>query len=338
MNWKAKISLTSFILIPVIVGIAVWIWVYRPFVQQPESDVFLQKAPPPNEQWHVLIPNLTEARVVVLDRPHEPHELQTAAQLKNNRVRTFSITTNGMGLRNPPIGVKNGFRILCVGESVTFGWGVAREDSYPAQLAKLLNVEVINAGVPSARIEYSTHWIQNKAEQLQPDLILLTARPDWHHPHALQDFVNRIENAQRYIAPVPVGLILPPLSSFDRRGLSNANREIRKIQQSLSKLPILDLSPVFHKKRKLQGVRLEVKGDRQHLISHDNQILIDAENLPLKPGNPVLSKEITQAFEADLSLKEALMFDGGHPDEEGFAVFAEEVAKWIKKEGWYSNF
>jgi len=338
MNWKSKFSLASFVLIPLIVGLVLWVWLANPFSNTPESDLFLKTAEPPNQKWHVLIPNLDNAKVFVLDRPHEPHELESQDALKKyKRVRQFTIQTNEVGMRHPSIKPKKGFRILCVGESVTFGWGVDVKDSYPSQLSKLLNVEVINAGVPSARVEYSSYWIQNYAESYQPDLILLTGRPDWLHPHAIQDFVNRIQHAQRYIAPVPIGLILPPLSSFDRRDLANAEREVREIKQSLPDLPVLDLSPVFREHRYNKGVRLVIKGNRQQLLSHDGNVLVDAENYPLMPGKPVLDAAIGKAFENDINMKEALMFDGGHPDEEGFLVFATEVAAWIQKNGWSAN-
>ena len=37
--------------------------------------------------------------------------------------------------------------IVAFGDSITYGYGVALEESYPAQLQKLLGVEVVNAGI-----------------------------------------------------------------------------------------------------------------------------------------------------------------------------------------------
>ena len=80
---------------------------------------------------------------------------------------------------------------------------------------------------------------------------------------------------------------------------------------------------------------METKEGRQRLLSQDGTVLVDVESPPLRPGNPVLVSEVVDSFEEDLSLKEALMFDGGHPDEEGFTLFASSVADWIKKNNWY---
>jgi lysophospholipase L1-like esterase len=43
-------------------------------------------------------------------------------------------------------------RIICIGDSLTFGWGALDEETYPAILGKLLapDFEVINGG---------SHWV-----------------------------------------------------------------------------------------------------------------------------------------------------------------------------------
>ncbi|MFQ5473873.1 MAG: SGNH/GDSL hydrolase family protein, partial [Dehalococcoidia bacterium] len=64
---------------------------------------------------------------------------------------------NEHGLRGPSITVEkppNTFRVLCLGDSFTFGEGVRQHDTYPTRLQALLSqampdktVEVLNAGV-----------------------------------------------------------------------------------------------------------------------------------------------------------------------------------------------
>jgi lysophospholipase L1-like esterase len=89
---------------------------------------------------------------------------------------------NSLGLRNAEINVTkdpNTYRILCFGDSFTFGWGVEIEDSWPMQLEKLLktrgfkNVEVINCGEPG---EYSHGYkkcMRKAIPLLKPDLVLV---------------------------------------------------------------------------------------------------------------------------------------------------------------------
>lgn len=92
------------------------------------------------------------------------------------------VRTNSMGLRAGgiyPQRQDNTLRIVCLGASPTFGWGVAEQDTYPAQLQQLIqastsnqqNIEVINAGV----IGYSSHQglslLKKNILKLSPDII-----------------------------------------------------------------------------------------------------------------------------------------------------------------------
>lgn len=93
------------------------------------------------------------------------------------------IRTNSLGLRSAevtepkPAGV---FRILVLGDSVTFGWGLRGEDTYPSQLASLLatlrpnqRFEVINAGVSGYGTWQQASWLQDTGLDLQPDVIVV---------------------------------------------------------------------------------------------------------------------------------------------------------------------
>jgi lysophospholipase L1-like esterase len=83
-------------------------------------------------------------------------------------------------LRNAAINFdkKDKFRILCVGDSWTYGWGVSDGFTWPKQLEQLLknrgitNIEIINCGQPG---QYPTRY-REKLEQLlpllKPDLVL----------------------------------------------------------------------------------------------------------------------------------------------------------------------
>lgn len=94
------------------------------------------------------------------------------------------VTINNLGLRGPdttlekPPGV---FRIIGVGDSITFGYGVRVEDTFLKVLERNLNesapanlrYEVINAGIPATGLEYYTHFIENDAPAMHPDLLVV---------------------------------------------------------------------------------------------------------------------------------------------------------------------
>jgi len=75
---------------------------------------------------------------------------------------------------------KNVFRIIGLGDSVTFGAGVQIEDTYLKQLETMLNkaslqrnFEVLNMGVPAYNTYQESIYLKEKGLQYQPDLLIL---------------------------------------------------------------------------------------------------------------------------------------------------------------------
>ncbi|MBI3723484.1 hypothetical protein HY251_05960 [bacterium] len=95
----------------------------------------------------------------------------------------YHLKTNSLGLRDERALVpkrKGVFRVLVVGDSMTFGLGVEREEAFPAQLEKRLSkalapreVEVVNAGVPCWGQREELAFLEHRARELEPDAIVL---------------------------------------------------------------------------------------------------------------------------------------------------------------------
>lgn len=69
-------------------------------------------------------------------------------------------------------------RILFLGDSVVFGYGVAIKDVVTSRLEKLLGargdkVEVINTGVPSFNTEQEVAFLENEGIRYKPDFVIL---------------------------------------------------------------------------------------------------------------------------------------------------------------------
>ncbi len=82
--------------------------------------------------------------------------------------------------RGGKIEVEGAIRILCVGDSHTFGLPLPVEESYPAQLSEALaarypalDVEVVNLGVPSLNSAFVANRLEQQMHQMQPQLVIV---------------------------------------------------------------------------------------------------------------------------------------------------------------------
>ena len=93
------------------------------------------------------------------------------------------VTINSMGLRNDEISLAKPdgvVRILMLGDSVTFGWGVLQNDTVAAKLQELLNatpgatsIEVINSGVGNYNTVQEITYFLSRGIELDPDIVVL---------------------------------------------------------------------------------------------------------------------------------------------------------------------
>ena len=105
------------------VGAGAWI-TWQRHQQRVVSDVVTRRAAEIGPGAQQLIPNLTGADLVALDRPHNPEELRRGDRQRFKRRRPFRVDTNRWGTRGPDFSVPaTGYRVVAVGDSVTFGWG-----------------------------------------------------------------------------------------------------------------------------------------------------------------------------------------------------------------------
>lgn len=89
------------------------------------------------------------------------------------------VLTNSIGFRNPEIKQKQKTRIICLGASPTFGYGVKYEDTYPFVVEQNLKLkgfdtEVINAGEIGYSSYQGLNLLKNKIINLKPDIITIS--------------------------------------------------------------------------------------------------------------------------------------------------------------------
>ena len=111
------------------------------------------------------------------------------------------VVTNSLGLRSPEPGPRprSGaeYRILSMGESSTFGSGVAGSETYTARLADDLQaagwaprVTAINAGVPAYSSFQSVKYLELRGLALEPDLLLFYHEVNDYLPSSVRDSSN----------------------------------------------------------------------------------------------------------------------------------------------------
>jgi len=95
--------------------------------------------------------------------------------------RPYHVQTNSAGLRNVAEPSNDGFRILAIGDSQTFGAYNVNEDTWPAWAENDLNLrakqagrfQVLNAGISGYTISDELAYLKDKGVALQPKLVLL---------------------------------------------------------------------------------------------------------------------------------------------------------------------
>lgn len=280
-----------------------------------------------NAFW--LKANLDDARVIVPDRPHTHQE---ALRGGVPRVREFRVSTNADRLRGPALSPKGSKpRVIAVGDSVTLGWGVGESETWPAQvqarlLAKGLDTEFLNAGVPANPTHTMSAWLQKKGSAMDADLVLFCRRP---HMSDFNSYARAIQSAQAAMPDVRFAVLLPPISRFDVHGVSVYRSELAGLTPALRGLPILELTDPLWAAQGSDGVTLRTQpnGDVAMVDLASGEVLVQAPK-----GPEELPREIYDRFDDDPSVREPLFFDSGHPDAAGFEVFADAVVDFIDRE------
>lgn len=118
-----------------------------------------------------------------------PHEKYGMFQKKNyackhvntNSRSTVDVQTNSLGLRDKEYDLsdKTAKRVLLIGDSFTFGWGLDVKHTFGSKLEVLLNEAlgnyyVINAGVPDWGTLQETIYARDHFRLFKPDIIVLT--------------------------------------------------------------------------------------------------------------------------------------------------------------------
>jgi lysophospholipase L1-like esterase len=99
------------------------------------------------------------------------------------KLRYFNISINFDNCRDREYTIEklnDTIRVIALGDSFTFGWGVDLNDTWPKQLENLLNkkcekkkFEVLNIGVPGYNTPMEIEFFKLRGIKYNPDIVIL---------------------------------------------------------------------------------------------------------------------------------------------------------------------
>ncbi len=129
---------------------------------------------------------------------------------------------------------------------------------------------------------------------------------------------------------VPVIAVLAPLSAFDVDGQRVGLRDTAALARALAPLgvPLVDMSPHFAKARQGRGETLVLGFKTLSVVDQESgKVWLEVPT----PAEPKLPQAVLDLFEREPEVAEALMYDGGHPDAEGYDLMATVLIEPVLK-------
>ena len=174
-------------------------------------------------------------------------------------------------------------------------------ESYPYLLGEALGVSIENAGVPAMKPNHIASWLKSNIDQFQNiETVLFARRIDWGQPNPWESYFKAIQDSINATAKAKFVLVLPPISTFDPRGLLNQKEELQRLRKRFPGLPIIELTPAFRKAAPPKGIRLAIEGSEQRLIDNPTKPFCLRSRHPF--SQKPCASEITDYFESTVDL------------------------------------
>lgn len=265
------------------------------------------------------------------------------------RDQDFHVTSNSLGLRGPEVPFAkpaNGWRAWCLGDSITYGYGVDDGQTYESRLQGLLQaehpdrqVEVINGGCPGWSSFQAIQLTESVGDRFRPDLYILAfvyADP------AFED----VSDAARVDAN--------PLVRWTKLGLNRSELYMYLRQRVMRRTNPKGLTPEDYM---LATPRIPEEDYRKNLAWFTDRAKRTGGhvlflNLAKRDPDPhegyaayrQIAREAMEStgnawLDVDALFREqpspqALFSDRIHPNADGFALMATAIARVIDEKGW----
>ena len=349
---RRRRSWLFWVIVPALFAVAaVTVWIAARRVERQvrvESDSIDE---PDDELGYRLRTDLRDAQMVIPGRPvppsfHLSFDVRAAERAGDIRLREFAVSTNALGFRGPEVDREKPagtFRAVCLGDSITFGWGVAEEESYPRVMEREMNRgagtpwQVINGGVPGYDLERVLGRMERDMLALRPDLVTLCKLGLPHGEDPVRAFRDQLARAAAIgrRQGFAVAFLCPPRSTFDRFALTPRFRNAMEAEAAEQDAVFVDFMTLIDEQGAGRGLKVEVEGDRQRLVHYgpggEREVVVEETYLPQGEGADPLAAAIYEYMDHS-DRTEALMYDDGHPDAEGHALMGVYLAERFREE------
>ena len=245
------------------------------------------------------------------------------------------VTINSLGLRGPEPRERRGARrVLCLGDSITFGYGVGDDHTYPASLERRLagqGIEVVNGGVTGYTSHQASRLLAQIGPALRPDVV--TACIGWNDAtlrHATdREYARRLRWAQRTARLADHMFLYRAMSNLYARNLAPAPAAARDTPRVPPDEYRANLAAIARDARAL-GARVAFiglphrsgPGEPAPDLTYPRLLAETAAAL----GVPLLDVGVL-AWDASPDGNEALFIDPLHLSPEGAAEMARRIAE-----------
>jgi lysophospholipase L1-like esterase len=278
-------------------------------------------------------------------------QLKADSTASLDRGKMTGFIANGDHMRNPEVPVERGpndFRVLCLGDSITFGWGVRYEEAYPTLLVDLLRkarpgweIHVLNAACSGYTAHQGFEILRRRGLKYRPDVVTIWF--GWNDK-GLWDGMTEAEHARLFAREhlLTSSATYRVLSYALRRSEhEDVRKERKKTEAGLPRMPLADYKARLRDMVELaraseispgRGARVVLiqgcyrdqigsarKGRGRFEPDHYQKAMAElAEQLDV----PMLSV-CDALYQAGVGKKDFL--DWGHPDPKGLRIVADAL-------------
>ncbi len=266
------------------------------------------------------------------------------------RLAEISHDSHGFrGVERPLAKPAGTFRVLALGDSITYGAGIPLDRTYPRVLEELLggaasHVEVWNGGTIGYNARQEAIWLERQGLAIQPDVVLIAACANDLGPRQLETTTADGTVIREYAPPlVPLVLGAGPLARAitERSALARlANRATARVSRAAASAPILDPqadrnAAAFARIRDLA----EASGARTAMLVFPmlgatddglERVRRRIEEIGAALGIPTL--DLAESFRAVPPAELRLVAtDAWHPNGTGHLIAAQEAARLLRE-------